>query len=79
MRSRFRSSPPAGPEGEEEALTYGWQPPFPARMPLLRRYSYADALADRIVGQAFVCLTPAERGELVAGLDAAAALVTPSG
>jgi len=69
----------AGPEGEEEALTYGWQPPFPARMPLLRRYSYADALADRIVGQAFVCLTQAERGELVAGLDAAATLVTPSG
>ena len=42
----------AGPEGEEEALTFGWPPPFPARLPLLRRYSYADALTDRIVGQA---------------------------
>ena len=67
----------AGPEGEEEALTYGWQPPFPARLPLLRRYAYADALADRISGQAYSCLTPAERGQLVAALEAAAALVAP--
>jgi hypothetical protein len=61
-------------EGEEEAVTQGWQPPFPARITLLRRYAYADALADRIAGQAYAVLKPAERGELVAALTAAAAL-----
>jgi hypothetical protein len=62
-------------EGEQEAVTLGWQPPFPARMPLLRRYAYADALADRIAGQAYAALKPAERGELVTALAAAATLV----
>jgi hypothetical protein len=65
----------AGPAGEEEAITLGWQPPFPARLPLLRRHSFADALADRIAGQAYGTLSAAERGELVAALTAAAAAV----
>lgn len=55
----------AGPEGEEEALAFGWRPPFPARMPLLRRYSYAEAMAHRIAGQAFAALTGPERSDLV--------------
>ena len=62
-------------EGEEEAVTLGWQAPFPPRLPLLRRYAYADALADRIAGQAYGALNAAERCELVAALVAAAALV----
>jgi hypothetical protein len=63
----------AGPAGEEEAVAFGWPQPFPPRLPLLRRYAYADALADRIAGGAYAPLTPPERGELLAGLEAAAA------
>ena len=63
----------AGPDGEAEAVAFGWQPPFPARAPLMRRYAYADALADRIAGQAYSALAPAERVELVSLLTAAAA------
>jgi hypothetical protein len=62
----------AGPEGEEEAITFGWQPPFPARAPLMRRFLYADALADRIAGQAYGVLLPGERLDLVRVLTAAA-------
>ncbi len=62
----------AGPDGEEEALTFGWRPPFPARVPLIRRYTYAEAVADRIVGQAFTCLPPAERAEFARLLTEAA-------
>ena len=55
----------AGPDGEAEAVALGWQPPFPPRAPLIRRYAYAEALADRMAGQAYAALTPAERPELV--------------
>jgi Helix-turn-helix family len=63
----------AGPEGEREAITFGWAPPFPARVPLLRRYAYADALANRIAAAAFTTLEPAERADLVDLLTSAAA------
>jgi len=63
----------AGPDGEQEAITYGWEPPFPAKVPLLRRYHYAEAMADRICGQAWTQLTPAERTELVRLVGVAAA------
>jgi hypothetical protein len=62
----------AGPEGEEEAITFGWQPPFPARTPLMRRFLFAEALADRIAGQAYAALSVADRLELVQVLTAAA-------
>jgi hypothetical protein len=62
----------AGPDGEEEAITFGWQPPFPARTPLMRRFLFAEALADRIAGQAYTTLSVGERVELVRGLTAAA-------
>ena len=39
----------------------------------MRRYTYAEALADRIAGQAYAALPPAERVELVGLLTAAAA------
>lgn len=61
----------AGPDGEAEAVASGWPPPFPARAPLLRRYAYADALADRIAGQAYGALAPPERAELIALLAVA--------
>jgi hypothetical protein len=62
----------AGPDGEEEAVAFGWHPPYPMRAPLLRRYLYAEALADRISGQAYAALSPPERAELVRLLQAAA-------
>lgn len=60
----------AGPDGEEEAVAFGWPPPYPAKAPLMRRYVYAEALADRIAGQAFAALSAAERGELIRLLHA---------
>ncbi len=62
----------AGPEGEEEALAFGWQPPFPPRVGLVRRYVYAEAVADRIVGQAIARLPVPARGELLSLLSRAA-------
>jgi hypothetical protein len=62
----------AGPEGEQEALTFGWTPPFPSRLSVLRRYALASALADRMMGRALAGFTPAERAELVNRLTAAA-------
>jgi hypothetical protein len=62
----------AGPDGEEEAITFGWQPPFPARTPLMRRFLFAEALADRIAGQAYSVLDVGERVDLVRVLTAAA-------
>ena len=43
----------AGPEGEAGATAFGWQPPFPPFEPLVRRRSWAEALTDRIAGEAF--------------------------
>jgi hypothetical protein len=66
-----------GPEGEEEAVTFGWHPPFPTRITLYRRYAYAEAIADRIVGQAYATLSSDERRELSALLDDAAGTTRP--
>jgi hypothetical protein len=62
----------AGPEGETGATALGWQPPFPQFEPLVRRRSWAEALTDRIAGDAFRGLSTAERIELGNLLDAAA-------
>jgi hypothetical protein len=56
---------------------FGWRPPFPSRPPLLRRWHYAEALADRIVAQALRGMPAAELGELVRLLQRAAALIRP--
>lgn len=69
----------AGPDGEEEALTFGWRPPFPARTPLMRRYLYAEAIADRICGRAWTGLTGPERADLVRLLLDAAGHWSPAG
>lgn len=68
-----------GPEGEQEAVTYGWSPPFPSRLSVLRRYAVAAALADRMTSGAFAPLTPRERRDLIDRLDAAAATVSGTG
>ena len=70
----------AGPGGQAEAVAFGWQPPFPRFEPLLRRRVWADALADRISGEAYRTLNPGERAELVELLgDAVLALRAPTG
>jgi hypothetical protein len=61
----------SGPEGQTGATAFGWQPPFPAFEPLVRRRSWAEALTDRIAGDAFRALAPSERLDLVNVLDAA--------
>jgi len=70
----------AGPGGSAEAVSVGWQPPFPPQAPLLRKRVWADALTDRITGQAYRTLTVPERTELVELLgDAIRALRAPTG
>jgi hypothetical protein len=70
----------ATPGGAAEAVAFGWQPPFPPGEPLLRRRVWADALTDRIIGEAYRTLAVPERNELVDLLrDAVRALRTPTG
>jgi hypothetical protein len=63
----------AGPEGESEAVAFGWQPPYPRRIPLLRRRAWADAVADHLCGQALCVLPSRERAELISLITEAAA------
>jgi hypothetical protein len=61
----------SGPEGEAGAVAYGWAPPFPSIGHLGRRRAWADAVSDRIVGEALSTLDAVERHEwqvLVASL-----------
>jgi helix-turn-helix protein len=68
----------AGPEGEAGAVAYGWQPPYPAIGPLLRRRIWAEAVTDRVVAPAYGALEVAERSELAGLLDSARAAVRPA-
>ncbi|WP_189114406.1 SCO6745 family protein [Pilimelia terevasa] len=63
----------AGPEGEAAAAACGWAGPYPRVGPLLRRRMWTEAVTDRLAGQPFTALSPAERAELVDLLDEAAA------
>lgn len=65
----------AGPDGESGATAFGWQPPYPSFEPLVRRRVWAEALTDRVAGEAYRVLTPAERQELISLLEALAAAV----
>jgi hypothetical protein len=66
--------------GPAEAVAFGWQPPFPPCGPLLRKRVWADALTERITGEAYRTLSVPERAELVELLrDAARALRIPTG
>lgn len=64
-----------GPEGEQEAVTFGWSPPFPSRLSVLRRFAVAGVLADRMTSGAYAGLTGRERRELVDRLNETAAVV----
>jgi hypothetical protein len=59
----------AGPDGETGAVAFGWQPPYPPPGPLLRRFIWAEAVADSIAGQAYARLDLPERVELLGLLD----------
>jgi hypothetical protein len=61
----------AGPEKEAGATAFGWQPPYPAAEPLMRRRAWAEALTDRIAGEAYRVLDPGERQELVELMETA--------
>jgi hypothetical protein len=63
----------AGPDGEAGAVAFGWQPPYPPLGPLVRRRAWAEAVTDRIAGQAYQVLDPAERVELIGLLETALA------
>jgi hypothetical protein len=65
----------ASPDGEAGAIAFGWQPPYPVLAPLVRRRVLAEALTDRIAGEAFRALNVQERIELVAMLTSAVAAV----
>ena len=59
----------AGPEGETGAVAFGWQPPYPAAGPIVRRLLWAESIADAMAGQAYAELELAERVELVGLLE----------
>lgn len=61
----------ASGDGEAEAVAFGWQPPFPAPGPLMRKRAWAEALTDRIAGETFRGFTVAERQEFVRLADEA--------
>jgi hypothetical protein len=65
----------AGPEKEAGATAFGWQPPYPAVEPLMRRRAWAEALTDRITGEAYRVIDPAERQELVELMEEASKLL----
>ncbi|MBV1849124.1 SCO6745 family protein [Catellatospora tritici] len=67
----------AGPEGEAAAVAFGWQPPYPPVGPLLRRRAWADAVADRIAGQALAALPTPDRTDLVTLLRTTRTTVFP--
>jgi hypothetical protein len=59
----------AGPEGETGAVAFGWQPPYPATGPLVRRVMWAESICDSLAGQAYRTLDRGERIELVGLLE----------
>jgi hypothetical protein len=66
----------AGPDGEAGATAFGWQPPYPPYAPLIRKRAWAEALTDRIAGEAYRALEPDERRELVDLINAAREMQT---
>jgi hypothetical protein len=61
----------AGPDGESGAIAFGWQQPYPPAPPLLRRWIWAEAVTDRIVGESMNALSLYERREFVGLLTGA--------
>jgi hypothetical protein len=70
----------AGPDGEANAIAFGWQQPYPQPAPLLRRWMWAETVTDRIVGEALSTLDSYDRIELVGLLEGAHELaLVPTG
>lgn len=63
----------SGPDGEAGAVAFGWQPPYPPLGPLVRRRAWAEAVTDRMAGQALRVLDSNERSELAGLLESALA------
>ena len=63
----------AGPEGETGAVAFGWQPPYPAAGPFVRRLMWAESIADAMAGQAYADLDLDERSEFVGLLESLSA------
>jgi hypothetical protein len=59
----------AGPDGETDAVAFGWQPPYPQPGPLIRRLMWAESVTDSLAGHAYAQLNRAERVELVGLLE----------
>ncbi|WP_305785042.1 SCO6745 family protein [Symbioplanes lichenis] len=59
----------AGPDGETEAVAFGWQPPYPPAGPLVRRRMWAESIADSLSGQAYAALDGPERVEFCGLLE----------
>jgi hypothetical protein len=59
----------AGPDGETDAVAFGWQPPYPQPGPLIRRLMWAESVTDSLAGHAYAHLHRAERVELVGLLE----------
>ena len=53
----------AGPDGETDAVAFGWQPPYPSPGPIVRRLMWAESVADSLAGQAYARLDRAEHAE----------------
>ena len=51
------------------------KPPYPPVEPLMRRRAWAEALTDRIAGEAYQVLDPAERQELVELMETASRML----
>jgi hypothetical protein len=61
----------AGTDGESGAIAFGWQQPYPPPAPLLRRWIWAEAVTDRLVGESMRALEIYERREFVGLLTGA--------
>ncbi len=61
----------AGPDGEAGAIAFGWQQPYPPAAPLLRRWVWAEAITDRMVGASMRALELYERREFIGLLTGA--------
>jgi hypothetical protein len=63
---------PDGGRGEENAIEYGWQPPFPTPTDADRDLrDRVEQLTDDLVAPAYDALTPAEQAEFVTLLNEA--------
>jgi hypothetical protein len=69
---------PGGGRGEDNAIEYGWQPPFPTPTDADRELrDRVEQLTDDLVAPAYEALTPEEQAEFVTLLNEARKYSTP--